>query len=205
MIKKIVKRILSQIEFFETYLRFRMTPYHNRSFWGYLRFRLSRNKTIYWPRCKTNTVILPENLVFGKNSSLGGSGCYIQCIGEVIIGENVWITTNVGIISANHALLNQTVHIRDKVVIGDYSWIGMNSVILPGVELGPRTIVGAGSVVTKSFPEGFCVIAGNPAKKIKNIDEEDFIPAKYSEYDFYGYIPAEKFEIFKAKYLTKKN
>ena len=48
----------------------------------------------------------------------------------------------------------------------------MNSMILPGVELGPRTVVGAGSVVTKSFPEGDCVIAGNPAKIIKKLGTE---------------------------------
>ncbi|MDT4068951.1 type 8 capsular polysaccharide synthesis protein Cap8J, partial [Staphylococcus aureus] len=57
----------------------------------------------------------------------------------------------------------------EDVKIGNYSWIGMNSVILPGVELGEHTIVGAGSVVTKSFPEGNVVIGGNPAKIIKKI------------------------------------
>ena len=45
----------------------------------------------------------------------------------------------------------------------------MNSVILPGIVLGNHTIVGAGSIVTKSFPEGNCVIAGNPAKKIRDL------------------------------------
>jgi len=41
----------------------------------------------------------------------------------------------------------------------------MNSVILPGVKLGTRTIVAAGSVVAKSFPEDYCVIAGLPQQK----------------------------------------
>ena len=48
-------------------------------------------------------------------------------------------------------------------------WIGFNAVILPGVILGDNTIVGAGSIVTKSFESGHCVIAGNPAKIIKYI------------------------------------
>ncbi len=59
------------------------------------------------------------------------------------------------------------------VNIGEKCWIGMNSVILPGVTLGTNTIVGADSIVTKSFPEGFCVIAGNPAKIIKAIKNNE--------------------------------
>ena len=47
----------------------------------------------------------------------------------------------------------------------------MNSVILPGVVLGPHTVVAAGAVVTKSFEEGYCVIGGTPAKMIKKIEK----------------------------------
>jgi len=50
--------------------------------------------------------------------------------------------------------------------LGERCWIGMNSIILPGVRLGDGTIVGAGSVVTHSFPGGQVMIAGNPAKII---------------------------------------
>jgi acetyltransferase-like isoleucine patch superfamily enzyme len=46
----------------------------------------------------------------------------------------------------------------------------MNAVILPGVTLGENTIVGAGAIVTKSFPEGWCVLAGNPARVIRKLD-----------------------------------
>lgn len=55
------------------------------------------------------------------------------------------------------------------VIIGKKCWIGMNAIILPGVKLGDNTIVGAGSVVTKSFPDGNLVIAGNPAKIINKL------------------------------------
>ncbi|HKV75123.1 MAG TPA: acyltransferase [Gemmatimonadales bacterium] len=57
-----------------------------------------------------------------------------------------------------------------RVVIHPHSHIGTRSVILPGVEIGPRTIVGANSVVTKSLPPD-TVCAGNPAKVICTLEE----------------------------------
>lgn len=81
-------------------------------------------------------------------------------------------------------------------MIGDYSWIGMNSVVTAGVTLGPRTIVAIGVVVTKSFPEGFCILAilaGGPAKVVKYLDKDLFQPW-CMENEYYGYIPKEKFE-----------
>lgn len=85
-------------------------------------------------------------------------------------------------------------------MIGDYSWIGMNSVVTAGVTLGPRTIVAAGAVVTKSFPEGFCILAGVPAKVVKYLDKDQFQPW-CMENEYYGYIPKEKFEFVRKKYL----
>ena len=55
-------------------------------------------------------------------------------------------------------------------MLGKECWIGSNAVILPGVRLGEHTVVGAGAVVTKSFEEGWCVIGGVPARKIKDIE-----------------------------------
>lgn len=89
---------------------------------------------------------------------------------DIFIGKGTYIAQNVGIITSNHNYYDLSKKECGKnVIIGDKCWIGMNSVILPGVKIGNRTIIGAGSVVTKSFPEGNCIIAGNPAKKIKSL------------------------------------
>lgn len=93
--------------------------------------------------------------------------------GHIHFGKKVAIASGVKIISRNHDLYDVWKHTDFKdVYIGDYCWIGANAVVLPGVTLGPHTIVGAGSIVTKSFPEGYCVIVGNPARLIKKLDKE---------------------------------
>ena len=99
-------------------------------------------------------------------------GCYFQAINaKIIIGKGTLIGPNCGLITTNHDINNLKEHLEGKEIkIGENCWIGMNTVILPGVELGNHTIVGAGSIVTKSFPEGDCIIVGNPAKIIKNLN-----------------------------------
>jgi len=114
----------------------------------------------------------PGNITFDVNdlNNFQSKGIYIQAMGKITIGSNTYIAANVGIITSNHKIKNLEFHDEPKdVFIGNSCWIGMNSVVLPGVTLGDHTIVGAGSIVTKSFYEGNCVIAGNPAVKIKNL------------------------------------
>jgi acetyltransferase-like isoleucine patch superfamily enzyme len=55
------------------------------------------------------------------------------------------------------------------VIIEDSVWIGSHAIILPGVRIGLRSVVGAGSVVTKDVPAG-CVVAGNPARVVRKLD-----------------------------------
>jgi len=114
-----------------------------------------------------------KNIIFDINdlNNFQGSGIYYQCFaGKIIIGKGSYIANNVGLITANHDVNNPDEHLPGKdIILGKSCWIGINSVILPGVKLEDNTIVGAGSIVTKSFPDGHCIIAENPARLIRKI------------------------------------
>jgi maltose O-acetyltransferase len=60
----------------------------------------------------------------------------------------------------------------DPVIIEDHVWIGSKAVILTGVHIGSRAVIGAGSIVTKDIPPR-CVAAGNPARVIRYLTELD--------------------------------
>lgn len=102
-------------------------------------------------------------------------GNYYQATdAKIHIGRGTQIANGVAIITSNHDLWDISRHSTGKdVFIGKDCWIASNAVILPGVRLGEHTIVGAGAVVTKSFPEGWSVLAGVPAKVIKKLEQKE--------------------------------
>ncbi len=135
---------------------------------------LGINRGVPFPISPRVSATIPQNIDFHVDdlNNFQAAGCYFQAYnnGRIIIGKGTWIAPNVGIIASNHDLLDPDKHLEGKqVIIGEKCWIGMNSVILPEVILGQHTVVGAGSIVTKSFPEGYCIIAGNPARKIRDV------------------------------------
>ena len=172
--------------------------------WKYIFFQkiLRFNSHAYWPVHFTSMVGNSKNIYAGIETCPGYMpGCYIQGNGKLYIGDYTQIAANVGIITANHDVYCSKNHSAPRDVrIGKYGWIGMNSVILPGVELGDFTVVGAGSVVTKSFPEGYCIIAGNPARIIRQLEKEQCIFFK-SEYEYNGYIKHINFQKFRKEHL----
>ena len=157
---------------------------------------------VYWQPVKTCRVGMPKRLYIGKNSNVIREYNFLQCSGGVWIGDYVEFATRVSLLSSNHDLYDQRISHKKPIRIGDYSWLGMHSTVLAGVELGPRTIVANGAVVTKSFPEGLCVLAGVPAKVVKKLDGQKFVRWK-EKYEYYGYIEANKFES-SPHYIVKR-
>ena len=104
------------------------------------------------------------------------TGCVMLDVGRIVIGDHVMFGPNVSIYTAGHPLhadsRNSGWEYGIGVTIGNSVWIGGQTVLMPGVTIGDRTVIGAGSVVTKDIPSDV-VAAGNPCRVIREITEED--------------------------------
>lgn len=123
---------------------------------------------------KFNGKTYTPKLEIGKNFH-ATRNLTIQCANNVVIENDVLIASDVFIIDFNHGMNPQNGNYLqndlevDKVLLENGVWIGNSTIILPGVTIGEKSIIGAGSVVTKSIPP-YCIAAGNPAKVIKKYD-----------------------------------
>lgn len=125
--------------------------------------------------CGSNPNI-ERGATFGCEVSLGDHsniGYMCEVHGKVTIGSHVMMAPRVRIYTVNHRTdsLDTPMDLQGNedpkpVTIGDDCWIGDGVIILPGVEIGPHSIVAAGAVVTKSYP-AYSVLGGVPAKCIK--------------------------------------
>lgn len=123
------------------------------------------NRSVPWPVHFTSKVVPWKNIKMGRmvNPGLMG-GQYIQANNGIVFGTNVLVAPNVCIISGNHDINDYSKHtIANPITIGDNVWIGANSVILPGVNVGNNVIIAAGSIVTNDIPDN-SVAAGNPCR-----------------------------------------
>lgn len=110
-----------------------------------------------------NVVVRPLTMMFADEFA------------QVIIEDNVMIGAGVHFYVNNHKfdrrdipLIEQGYYPSQDILVKRGAWIGANCIILPGVSIGVNSVIGAGSVVTKSIPD-FCVAVGNPAKVIKTL------------------------------------
>jgi acetyltransferase-like isoleucine patch superfamily enzyme len=100
---------------------------------------------------------------------------------EVKIGDRVCINDGVEILTASHDVSDpKWQHIKGKIEIEDYVWIGTGAMILPGVTLGRGCVVGARAVVSKSVEPG-TIVVGNPAKIVskKRVEQLDYNPCEF--------------------------
>lgn len=114
-----------------------------------------------------------EKLKLGDNVSVN-RGCHLACAGGLTIGDDVAIGHNTSIITTEHGYQDSSVPIAQQAMrfspvrIGNDVWIGARVCILAGVSIADGTVIAAGAVVTKSVNEPNTIVAGIPARKIRD-------------------------------------
>jgi maltose O-acetyltransferase len=117
---------------------------------------------------------------YGSNIRLGrmvyfNFNCVVLDVCEVTIGEHTMLGPAVQLYTATHPLdaaERRRAEYGEPIAIGSDCWIGGGAIILPGVKVGSKTVIGAGSVVTRDIPSGV-VAAGNPCRVLRKITAED--------------------------------
>jgi acetyltransferase-like isoleucine patch superfamily enzyme len=110
-------------------------------------------------------VTIGDRCLIGRNSSIVGH-LSITIEDDVFFGPNVYVTDqNHGVDKLDVPIGRQS-ELEQPVVIGEGSWLGTNSVVLPGVTIGRHVAVGAGSVVTSDLPDN-AVAVGVPARVLR--------------------------------------
>jgi maltose O-acetyltransferase len=117
---------------------------------------------------------------YGDNITLGANfycnfDCVILDVAAVTIGRNVLFGPGVHVYAATHPLSftarRTGLELGAPVEIGDDAWIGGGAIVCPGVRIGARAVIGAGSVVTRDIPDD-ALAAGNPCRVIRAIGDD---------------------------------
>lgn len=117
----------------------------------------------------------PEPVIRLGDGVVIGRGSHVIAMAPIVVGDSVFCGPNVYITSTNHAYADTTRPIGEQwpssapVEIGAGSWLGVNSVVLPGARLGRNVVVAAGSVVRGEVPD-HAVVAGAPARVVRRWD-----------------------------------
>jgi maltose O-acetyltransferase len=113
-----------------------------------------------------------DRIYIGENTFVNMGFVHLSS-GRVSIGKDCFIGPNAHFYTPNHEIedleLRRAAWQYDApITVGDDCWFGGDVTVVPGVTIGSNVVVGAGSVVTKDVPNN-CVVAGNPARIVKQI------------------------------------
>ncbi|UII21698.1 sugar O-acetyltransferase [Fulvivirga ligni] len=117
---------------------------------------------------------------YGTNITLGEKvffnfNCVVLDVMEVKVGDRTLFGPNVQIYTATHPMDYKErasgLEFAKPITIGEDVWVGGSAVICPGVTIGDRVVIGAGSVVTKDIPSDVFA-AGNPCRVIRELDKK---------------------------------
>jgi acetyltransferase-like isoleucine patch superfamily enzyme len=138
--------------------------------------------TLFGPQISLSAGMIPgqemvsDTVIRVGDRCLIGKGSGIVGHLEIVIGNDVWTGHHVYITDQNHGYADLSLPISKQVMperpvsIGDGSWLGHGTVVLPGARIGRHVVIGANSVVTGEIPD-HCVAAGVPARVIRRLDE----------------------------------
>ncbi len=120
-------------------------------------------------QCITDRVVsIGDRCLIGRGSGIVGHL-------EIVIGDDVWTGHHVYITDQNHGYedpnlpISRQVRPERPVHVGNGSWLGHGTVVLPGARIGEHVVIGANSVVTGEIPS-FTVAVGAPARVVAEID-----------------------------------
>mgnify|MGYP001077155093 CR=1 FL=1 len=146
-------------------------------------------KYMYNIKFHKKTIIMPKVTFLGngknitiKRNTVINSYCLIDGRSSIYIGENVSISRGAKLLTMSHNYEEREFSLNGGgIVIGNDSWIGLSAIILPNVKVGVGAVIAAGSVVTKDVDD-YTVVAGNPAKYIKDRAKIDYDSVYYKPF-----------------------
>ncbi len=117
---------------------------------------------VYLRAGMNGSILIGNNVAINSFARLFGHG-------GITVGDNSQIGPGATLTTTSHDMDKDMVATFRPIMIGEWSWIGANAIILAGITIGNHVVIGAGSVVTKDIPD-YSVAVGSPAKVIKQID-----------------------------------